>query len=178
MLSIGFFWNGNVPAPQMHRVASCDHTTTPSALPQIPPLTPRQSPTSPVQFQISTPTERFEGSGGGPGGGGGGQSPEVLLLSWQLAESIDGSPLTKIHQAAVLAPRFGGVGGGGVPELVPLTVPCRLQAIAPWGVGAEEISYDSRTTCLQRKPVPCYLITFVCREPISLMAVWTLGENH
>ena len=31
-------------------------------------------------------------------GGGGGQSPEILLLSWQLAASIGLSPLTKIHQ--------------------------------------------------------------------------------
>ena len=38
--------------------------------------------------------------------GGGGQSPEMVLLSWQLATSIDFSPLTKIYQAAVLAYRF------------------------------------------------------------------------
>ena len=40
------------------------------------------------------------------GPGGLRQSPEMLLLSRQLAASMDFSPLTKIHQAAVLAHCF------------------------------------------------------------------------
>ena len=36
----------------------------------------------------------------------GGQRPQMLLLSWQLAASIDLSPLTKIPQFALLAHRF------------------------------------------------------------------------
>ena len=46
---------------------------------------------------------------------GGGGGPEMLPLSWQLAVSIDFSPLTKIHQAALLAHRFcfSVVVGGG-----------------------------------------------------------------
>ena len=56
------------------------------------------------------------GVGGDGGGGGGkavqggegvGQSPQLVLLSWQLAASIAFSPFTNIHQAAVLR------GGGG-----------------------------------------------------------------
>jgi hypothetical protein len=37
-----------------------------------------------------------------------GQSPEMLLLSWQLAASIAFSPLTRIHPTAVLAHRQEG----------------------------------------------------------------------
>ena len=37
------------------------------------------------------------------GWGGLGQSPQMLLLSRQLAASVDFSPLTKTHQSAVLA---------------------------------------------------------------------------
>ena len=36
----------------------------------------------------------------------GGGGAEMLLLFWQLVASINFSPLTKIHQAAVLAHRF------------------------------------------------------------------------
>ena len=37
---------------------------------------------------------------------GGGGGAEVLLLSWQLAASIDFTPLMKINRAAVLGHRF------------------------------------------------------------------------
>ena len=72
-------------------------------------------------------------------GGGLGQSPELLLLSWQLAASIDISPLTKIHQAAVLAHRFRfSIGGGSRHQRIMgprgNTLQCGAQTLCHGGV--------------------------------------------
>ena len=70
-------------------------------LPDVGPPHPR--PKSSIQRSGKSASHADADSVGEKEGGGGGGSPQT---SWQLARSIDFSPLTKIHQAAVLAHRF------------------------------------------------------------------------
>ena len=63
-------------------------------------------------------------------GEGGGQNPQMVLLSWQLAVSINFSPLKKIRQAAVLAILSWG---RGVPQQHDRLVALITMSHSSWG---------------------------------------------
>ena len=103
-----------------------------------------------------------------------GQSPRVLLLSWLLAVSIAFSPLTKIHQAAMLAHHFcfSMVVGCGTNTL-------RIHTAIIFSARCKHFAMAEYPAPLQEHKQHCHLLHQACTALIAAaIPSPCLGADH